>query len=573
MQQGFSALSSLRQRYEAYGPWLGYIAIALLCYVQFFAGIGDYGIINGNESLYVESAREMAQTGQWAVPTLNGLPYLEKPPLLIWLMTLSQYLFGMSEASARLVTSLAASALALGLVRYSVLLGVGQRGFAAAFILVTSLGMDVMSRVAMPDMLLTVLFACACFSMLAGLVHHSRAHARLGAVLLGFSSLIKGPLSIALLGLIMTGFYLSEPSQRDWMRQQLRDHLAWLLMMLPLCSWLFAIEYQQQGAIHHFIVNEHILRFLGLREPHDYYSGSIFYYVPRLFIFIFPWAGVLFFGWLSSSRTVEPTRRQVRHFLWLCVWLPFAFFSLSSAKANYYIILCVPATALLAADYLPGLTERRHRMYLVLSVAAPILLFIAVWAYRVWEIQMGHTKPLLPTRDGSGELTILVLIVLGLLILTFVQVGWRRAATLCVGGLIVPISFQFDHLVARAEPIMSARTLAQYIQQHAPAAPVYLYRDFEAIGALPIYLHRNLPIIDCDSNDLYYGRHQRPDDIHLVDAAQVLSRGAGSLIVVMKDRMEDFEQSPLAGYAKELTDIGRVKLYQLQSNPNLISAP
>ncbi len=160
-----------------------------------------------------------------------------------------------------------------------------------------------------------------------------------------------------------------------------------------------------------------------------------------------------------------------------------------------------------------------------------------------------------------------MLIVLGLLILTFVHVGWRRAAALCVGGLIVPVSFQFDHLVARAEPIMSARTLALYIQQHASEAPVYLYRDYEAIGALPIYLHRNLPIIDCDSNDLYYGRHLRPDDVNLVDAAQVLSRGAGSLIVVMKDRLEDFESSPLAESAKELVEIGRVKLYRLQPRP------
>ena len=57
--------------------WLAYGGLALVAFAVFFYGIGDYGIINGNESLYVESAREMALTGQWAVPSLNGLPYLE----------------------------------------------------------------------------------------------------------------------------------------------------------------------------------------------------------------------------------------------------------------------------------------------------------------------------------------------------------------------------------------------------------------------------------------------------------------------------------------------------------------
>ncbi|MBP9712999.1 MAG: glycosyltransferase family 39 protein [Sterolibacterium sp.] len=505
------------QAHELPLRWLGYAAITLLAYTRFFVGIGDYGIINGNESLYVESAREMALSGDWAIPTLNGLPYLEKPPLLIWLITLSQFLLGAGEAQARLVTAMSAFVLVLALIRYSVLLGIGRRGFAAAFILVTSLGMDLMSRVAMPDMLLTALFACACFSTLVALIRHSTAHARLGAACLGLSALIKGPLSIALFALILTGMYLSEPSQRAWMRVQWRDRQAWLWLLLPLTLWLLAIERQQAGTIYYFIVNEHILRFLGLREPHDYYSGSVFYYLPRLFMFIFPWAGVFFFGWLAARRKVEPERRPIRRFLGLCVWIPLVFFSVSSAKANYYIILCVPAIALLTAEYLPALTERRHRMYLALSVAVPILL----------------------------------LIVLGLLILGFIQAGWRRAAALCVGGLIVPISFQFDHLVARAEPIMSARTLAAYIQQHASTTPVYL--------------RRNLPVIDCDSNDLYYGRHQRPHDANLISSTQVLARGSGSLIVVMNEREDDYRQTRLGRQSTELTKIGRTTLFQLDA--------
>ncbi len=358
--------------------YLGYAGLGVLSLLVFVYGLGDYGIVNGNESLYVESAREMALSREWAVPTLNGLPYLEKPPLFIWLITAATSLNTSIELPPRLITAGAALLLALGIVRFSVLLKVGKRGFAAAFILITSLGIDIMSRVAMPDLTLTTLFSLGCFSFLAALQTDSSIRLRFAAGLLGAASLIKGGLALALFGLIVLVYYYLEPDRRGDIRKLTRDPLAVLLMFLPLGLWLIAIEIRLPGAASHVIVNEHILRFLGMREPHDYYSGSPLYYVPRLFLFFFPWAGVLLFGWLGKSRDVGCDKRQIRRFLWLCVWIPFGFFTLSSAKANYYILLCLPAMALLTADYLPHLLRERRRFHLAMAVIVPITLFVAI---------------------------------------------------------------------------------------------------------------------------------------------------------------------------------------------------
>ena len=272
------------------------------------------------------------------------------------------------------------------------------------------------------------------------------------------------------------------------------------------------------------------------------------------------------FGWLSASRKAEPAQREVRRFLWLCVGIPFAFFSASSAKANYYIILCLPAIALLTADYLPELLRARRRAWLVLSIALPVMSFVVVWAWRVWAVRNGQADPIVPVRDGSGALTIAVLLCLSMTALCFAQMGWRRVALLCVGGLILPVSFQFDHLVDLAEPVMSARNMASYIRQNAPHATVYLYQDFETVGALPIYLERTLPVIDCQSNDLYYGSHLQPSHPNLVSAAQVLARDGERLVVVMNDREATFQETPLAAKATMLTQIGRFRLYRLDNS-------
>ena len=50
------------------------LAAFYLCF-----GLGVYGLLDNNEGLYAEMAREMLQTANYAVPHLNGVPYLEKP--------------------------------------------------------------------------------------------------------------------------------------------------------------------------------------------------------------------------------------------------------------------------------------------------------------------------------------------------------------------------------------------------------------------------------------------------------------------------------------------------------------
>lgn len=120
---------------------------------------------------------------------------------------------------------------------------------------------------------------------------------------------------------------------------------------------------------------------------------------------------------------------------------------------------------------------------------------------------------------------------------------------------------------------MSARNMASYIRQNAPHAAVYLYQDFETIGALPIYLERPLPVIDCQSNDLYYGSHLQPSHPNLVSAAQVLARGGERLVVVMNDREATFQETPLAAKATMLMQIGRFRLYRLDNSGLANAAP
>src|SRR5438132_2847151 len=86
-------------------------AYGSLCLITAFFllyGLGAYGVMNDNESLYAVMAREMLESGSFGIPTLNGVPYLEKPPLLAWLVAAVYAIAGESELTSRLVPAIAA---------------------------------------------------------------------------------------------------------------------------------------------------------------------------------------------------------------------------------------------------------------------------------------------------------------------------------------------------------------------------------------------------------------------------------------------------------------------------------
>ena len=70
--------------------------------------LGAPGLMDPDEGRYAEIAREFFVRGDWLIPQLNLLPYLEKPPLVYWLTALGFKVFGYSETAARLPSGEAA---------------------------------------------------------------------------------------------------------------------------------------------------------------------------------------------------------------------------------------------------------------------------------------------------------------------------------------------------------------------------------------------------------------------------------------------------------------------------------
>ncbi|MDB6082619.1 MAG: hypothetical protein JWN43_500, partial [Gammaproteobacteria bacterium] len=85
-----------------------YLGLAAFVAALWFATLSIRPLFNPDEGRYAEIPREMLAGGDWVIPHLNGLAYVEKPPLQYWVTAVALHVFGQGEFAARLYTALCA---------------------------------------------------------------------------------------------------------------------------------------------------------------------------------------------------------------------------------------------------------------------------------------------------------------------------------------------------------------------------------------------------------------------------------------------------------------------------------
>lgn len=538
--------------------WVAALGFVLL-------GLGGYGILDNNEGLYAEIPREMLASGDWrmwVIPHLNGLPYMEKPPLLYWLTALSFALFGETEWAARMVPALSALSCVGLMLWFGGVINRPQAGRLAALMFISGLGVMAMSHVLMFDMLLTALLTAALMFAWRYRRENRVAFLRWSYAFLALALLAKGFVALILFGSVALAWTLF---CRDSHERLLRSCTTWfepgaLLVFVAVgAPWHIVASLTEPIFAWFYFINEHVLRFLGRREPHDYYSGGWWYYLPRMVIYLFPWAFLLFalprFGVGSGDRKL---RRSL-----LIAWLmPLIFFSVSSAKANYYLVTVMPFAALHLAialeDRRPGPLARAVPGLLIAVLSA--LLCVALSA-RQDDPAQAMTIFGLPQR----EFAFLLLGGIGALALVAAAGAWRFARAGILGYLIVPVwlaAGMFGILQAM-QPTISRQQLAHYIQTELPDRQVYMYRYFEQLSSLPFYLKKTLPIVDAQSNDLFWGNRLRAGNRIYVqgDAFRAAAAGKPLAIVVMDRHLKDFGAAGFDQLFRDRKTIGDVTLF------------
>lgn len=364
------------------------IFFVLVAYLTLFHALGDLPYLGSDEPRYARIGEEMAASGDLVTPTLEGRPWMEKPPLLFWLESLSFRILSPSELSARLPVALIGLLGAIGLALFARFLE-GERACLITFLaLLTNFLYVAFCRAASTDLLFSTMLSAAFMCGFLASWTPARIWPAACGLLLGLAVLAKGPVALVLFaGVFLVYFGIS--------RRKLWSGIQFLLVtitfLLTAVPW-FLLVWIENG--HNFVmtfwVNHHLARFVTDLHHH---RQPIWFYVPILLAGLFPWS--CFLG--SAVARLWGARRELRRprnhgllFLWVWAGVPLIFFTLSSSKLPGYILPVVPPLVLLAGleweKYLSGnlssyLPMRRQLACMgVLSVIFATALAVAFYA-------------------------------------------------------------------------------------------------------------------------------------------------------------------------------------------------
>jgi len=324
--------------------WL--VACALVLGALFW-GLGDYPLLEPDEGRNVEVAREMSRSGDYLLPHLNGLPYLDKPATYFAAVAASLALFGESERAARLPSLLFTLGTIALVWRLGRSLGAPGTGEIAAVAFATMPLALAFSRTVIFDAALAFLEALTLFAAWHGLTgdRNARGWFALAWAAMGLGAITKGPVAIIVPLLIVTafGFGAGRPLRPFF---SLR---AWPWIFVTGLPWFIAVSIRRPDFPAYALVYESLQRVATKSAGRP---GPVWYFVPVLLAGSFPWIGPAIAGAIRAVR-LRARRRESDGWpvVFVASWalVPLVFFSLSQSKLPGYYLPALPGVALAAA--------------------------------------------------------------------------------------------------------------------------------------------------------------------------------------------------------------------------------
>jgi 4-amino-4-deoxy-L-arabinose transferase-like glycosyltransferase len=420
--------------------------------IIYFASLFAPPLLDDADATHASAARHMALTGDLVTLRVDGIRYLEKPPLPYWLVALSFRLFGLNTFAAHLPQAIGVLLLTLLGYRWAERAFNARTAFYTGLATLTSVGVFLFTRYFIPEILLSLFLCTALYCFLGSLEdrtatnagapfmqsHRMSGHSREGAnrtpspnpkpiisteggalpaaveksasrlspatnAYLMWTTLALAVLTKGLVALVFffgtAAFYLALSGEyKKWRR--LKPFTGTVLFLIIAAPWHILAGLRNTGGMdgHGFFwfyfVNEHFLRFLGRRYPMDYNKLPSYLYWSLHLVWLFPWSlfcVVLFRqAAVSFSRfnNANPIANRITY------WQPFA----------------VVMVGVLLRDTV-------HIPYLF-SVFLATLAFL-VYELRQRQLNSPHGAPLLLTFTDSQRTTLVLSLFVGLVLVFF----------------------------------------------------------------------------------------------------------------------------------------------------------
>jgi 4-amino-4-deoxy-L-arabinose transferase-like glycosyltransferase len=529
--------------------------IVLVWAVVYIGSLFQPPLMDDADTVHAEAAREMVEHHDWVTLRINdGFRYLEKAPLMYWLVAASYKLFGVHDWSTRLPIALGMLALLLVVYRMGRRFYGDEGGLYAALALGTGFGPFIYTRFLIPEMLVALWLALG-FDFFLSTLEQAEAGQKPSrrlcwgiAATMALNVLTKGLIGLVFpIGTIFLYLLLTR-NLRHLLRLRLfSSFLVFLVIAAPwhlLAGFRNPAQGQAKGFFWFYFVNEHFLRYLNKRYPADYDTVPIWLFWGLMLVWLMPWTAFIVQALRQSPAKLAAFRdglsQQQRSTLVFALWplLILLFFSFSS-RQEYYVLPGLPGVALLLGGWLAReaaspLDSRERRsgrisslVLVFVGMAACIACVTLAWQAQApppnydiaellkqnpqdYALSFGHFLDLTPQAMGAFKVPLLVT---GIAFAVGTLLNWllRRsnrtfAANLALAAMTVVLLHEAHQGLVIFSPVLSSRTLADAIERNwKPGAVIEDNGDYEAASSVNFYTHRQVRILNGRCNNIWYG--------------------------------------------------------------------
>jgi len=472
------------------------VLLAALAVVAIVVGIDNMErpLANPDEGRYSEISREMAATGDWVTPRLNGLKYFEKPPLQYWASALSFRLFGENEYTARLYIVLA------GFSTIALLGFLGKRlwgwdmAIASMMAIACSPYFMALGGIVTLDMGLTLWTTATLFAFIGAEGARDRPATQLRWLLCAWAGMALAVLSKGLVGIIFAGaaVFIVMVMRRDIKVLERLHLIPGLAIFLAIAApWFVAVSMANDEFAQFFFIHEHFARFLTRAHRR---VEPWWYFLPIVAAGFLPWMFAMPSAILTAWR--EEAGREFQPLRIAILWSAFVvlFFSASGSKLPTYVLPAFPPLALVLGRYLQLAPERRLALWSGLAI--PVALILVVVAYRVPDSAKDAWTRALYEAAMPWAVAAALILLAGAIVTTLLMLRRKRWPALAVAAFAAILLIDcgeeaYEELTPRQSGVGVAEKMKA---QMKPGSRLYSVGHYEQ--TVPFYLQRTLQLFD-----------------------------------------------------------------------------
>jgi len=461
---------------------LGFLILTFIAALILFFNLGGVPLLDPDEPVYAETAREMLQFHDFLSPRLYGEYWYDKPPMYYWLTAGAFQLFGVNEFAARFPSALLALICVLYVYSDSSRLFDQRAGMMGALVLATSIEFFYLGKAAVTDITLTFFLTLSLLSFKVKRYYWFY----IGAAL---ATITKGPIGLLIPAAVVFIYLLVTRNFSELGKMKIpAGTVLYLVITLP---W-YLMMYQLHGNpfIDTFIGFHNITRFTSPEHP----EGLLWYYfIPVLILGFLPWTAVMV---QALWKALFDGREDSRKLIFLLIWAGFVFifFSISRTKLISYILPMYPPLAMVVGWYINRISDWRYGSR---PLTWPILLTLL--AALVWVALFLGVKAMPDMLAGAVVVAGLFgIMVFGLWY--FILRGeidkafWLQVAAMTIFSLVL-----LTMLFPQAAPAFQSREIArEFVAHYDGKSPVYVAK----------FLHPGFAFYSG-----VYGQELKPDQI------------------------------------------------------------